>query len=245
MLRRELLQLGSGLMASMVVGGGVQTAHANIGGSADGTAGNGSGELRFDVMRNGSGIGYHTLRFAQNGDRLTVDIDIELKVKIAFVTVYRYEHRNREEWQDGALLGFRSRTNDNGTRHSVETRRDGDQLVIDGSKGRIEGPANLLPTSYWHRNFMARQSWIDTQNGRIVASTVEPVGVEAIEAAGDVLQAKHFKVRGDLDVDLWYADDRWVKLGFDASDGSRIDYRLSKAEAYRFLSFRPGEPTSS
>jgi hypothetical protein len=59
------------------------------------------------------------------------------------------------------------------------------------------------------------------------------------------MEAKHFKVRGDLDVDLWYADDRWVKLAFAASDGSRIDYRLTKAEAYEFLSYRPGEPTTS
>lgn len=216
-----------------------------IGGSAGLAHGKASGDLRFDVARNDSLIGYHVLSFAQEGDRLTVDINIELRVKIAFVTVYRYEHRNREQWQDGVLQGFKSRTNDNGTRHSVTASRSGNELVIEGSKGKVEGPASLLPTSYWHRNFMEQRQWIDTQEGRIVTSTVEPKGLEQIAVADELREARHFALRGDLDVDLWYADDRWVKLSFPASDGSLIDYRLTKAEAYEFLSFRPGEPTFS
>lgn len=216
-----------------------------IGGSAGLAHGKASGDLRFDVARNDSLIGYHVLSFAEEGNRLTVDINIELRVKIAFVTVYRYEHRNREQWQDGVLQGFKSRTNDNGTRHSVTASRSGNELVIEGSKGKVEGPASLLPTSYWHRNFMEQRQWIDTQEGRIVTSTVEPKGLEQIAVADELREARHFALRGDLDVDLWYADERWVKLSFPASDGSLIDYRLTKAEAYDFLSFRPGEPTIS
>jgi hypothetical protein len=234
MLRRQFLRQSAGLLVGMGMVG------------ARGTpAGAGSGDLRFEVFRDGSEIGYHVLSFAQDGDRLTVDIDIELRVRFAFITAYRYEHRNREEWDAGALLGFKSRTNDNGERHSVEARREGDQLVIEGSDGRLEGPASMLPTTYWHRNFMDRDRWIDTQNGRIVASSVEAAGTEAIESAGGMVDAQRFRVRGDLDVDLWYHDERWVKLAFDVSDGSRIDYRLTDAEAYRFLSFRPGEPSST
>jgi len=189
MLRRQFLRQSTGLVIGMGIVG--------AGGRASGA---GSGDLRFDVLRNGSEIGYHVLSFNQDGDRLTVDIDIELRVRVAFITAYRYEHRNREQWEAGELLGFRSRTNDNGTRHSVEVERDGDQLIIRGSEGRIESPGSALPTTYWHRNFMERD---------------------------------------------WYHDDRWVKLGFTASDGSRIDYRLTNAEAYEFLSFSPGEPSQS
>lgn len=232
MLRRQFLRQSAGLVIGMgMVGAGGKAAVA------------GSGDLRFEVFRNGSEIGYHVLSFTQDGERLTVDIDIELRVRVAFITAYRYEHRNREQWAAGEFLGFRSRTNDNGTRHSVEAERNGDQLIIRGSEGRIEAPASVLPTTYWHRNFMAGDRWIDTQNGRVVESAVERRGSEAIDAAGEKVEAERFAVRGDLDVDLWYHDDRWVKLGFGASDGSRIDYRLTKAEAYSFLSFRPGEPS--
>lgn len=234
MRRRRFMQSGSGLVAGMAISG-----------TAGPAPGNTIGDLRFDVARNDSRIGYHVLSFAQDGNRLTVDIDIELRVKIAFVTVYRYEHRNREQWQDGVLQGFKSRTNDNGTRHSVTASRSGAELVIEGSKGQVRGPGSLLPTSYWHRNFMRQQQWLDTQEGRIVTSTVQPKGLEQIAVANEMREARHFALRGDLDVDLWYADERWAKLAFPASDGSLIDYRLTKAEAYEFLSFRPGEPTLS
>jgi len=234
MLRRQFLRQSIGLVAGMaMVGTGGKAAVA------------GSGDLRFDVFRNGSEIGYHVLSFNQDGERLTVDIDIELRVRVAFITAYRYEHRNREQWEANELLGFKSRTNDNGTRHRVEAQREGDELIVRGSNGRLEVPASMLPTTYWHRNFMERNRWIDTQNGRIVESSVEARGEETIESAGGRVEAERFAVRGDLDVDLWYRDDRWVKLGFDASDGSRIDYRLTNAEAYDFLSFRPGEPSST
>ena len=234
MLRRQFLRQSAGLLAGM-----------GMIGARGGAAAASTGDLRFAVFRDGSEIGYHVLSFAQDGERLTVDIDIELRVRFAFITAYRYEHHNREEWEAGALLGFRSRTNDNGTHHEVETRREGDQLLIQGTHGRLEGPASMLPTTYWHRNFMDRDRWIDTQNGRIVESAVEPGGTETIESAGRMVEAQRFRVRGDLDVDLWYHDERWVKLAFDVSDGSRIDYRLTNAEAYRFLSFRPGEPSDA
>jgi len=234
MLRRQFLRQSTGLVAGMaMVGTGSKGAVA------------GSGDLRFDVFRNGSEIGYHVLSFKQDGERLTVDIDIELRVRVAFITAYRYEHRNREQWEANELLSFKSRTNDNGTRHSVEARREGDELIVRGSKGKLEVPGSMLPTTYWHRNFMERNRWIDTQNGRIVESEVEARGKETIESAGERVEAERFAVRGDLDVDLWYRDDRWVKLGFDASDGSRIDYRLTNAEAYDFLSFRPGASSST
>ncbi len=234
MLRRHFLRQSAGLLVGMgMVGTRATRANTN------------SGELRFEVFRNGSEIGYHVLSFNQDGERLTVDIDIELRVRFAFITAYRYEHRNREQWEASELLGFKSRTNDNGTRHSVEARRDDGQLIVQGSEGKLELPVSMLPTTYWHRNFMARNRWIDTQNGRIVESQVNARGSERIEAAGEMVEAERFEVRGDLDVDLWYHDDRWVKLGFAASDGSRIDYRLTNAEAYRFLSFRPGESSST
>jgi hypothetical protein len=232
--RRQVLARGLAAMAGFAtVGTGRAGAEAT------------SGDLRFDVLRDGSEIGYHVLSFRQQAERLTVDIDIELRVRFAFITAYRYEHRNREEWEAGRLLGFASRTNDNGTRSTVETRRDGDRLVIQGSEGRLSGPSDLLPTSYWHRDFMDRERWIDTQNGRIVQSAVTPDGSERIEAAGRTVEARRYRLRGDLEVDLWYEGERWVKLGFAAPDGSRIDYRLTDAAAYDFLSFRPGGPASA
>ena len=127
-------------------------------------AGAASWEQAFTVSRNGTPIGRHRLRFQQDGPRLAVDIAIELEVKLAFITVYRYRYRhtNRELWDDGRLIGFTSRTDENGTPHRVEARRAGDGLVVDGDQGRIDAPGDAIPSTYWHRRFLERQPWIDT-----------------------------------------------------------------------------------
>jgi hypothetical protein len=36
--------------------------------------------------------------------------------------------------------------------------------------------------------------------------------------------AKRYELTGDIDCNIWYRDGRWVKLRFQASDGSTIDY---------------------
>jgi hypothetical protein len=236
MLRRTFLRQGGTLGLAMLA--------TPVTGSAQAQS-EGSGDLRFEVSRNGSEIGHHVLTFTQAGERLTVDIDIELRVRFAFITAYSYTHRNREEWEDGRLLGFSSRTDDNGTKHSVEARREGDELIVNGSEGRITAPTGILPGTYWHRRFLDEPTWINTQTGEIIEGTIAPRGAERIAGTDGEIEARRYRVTGDIDVDLWYADERWVKLAFDGPDGSRIDYRMVEAGAYRWLSYVPGVGTSN
>ncbi len=226
MRRRDMLQRGLGLMAGAALGGRAWAQSP--------------GELRFAVFRNDSEIGHHALRFTPDGEHLTVDIEIELEVRFAFITAYRYTHRNRETWANGRLAGFSSRTDDNGTPYRVEAARDGDHLVIEGKEGRITAPGSLLPATYWQPGFVTRKPWINTQTGEIIRSSVTPLGQDTVEAEGRSVTAERFRLAGDIDLDLWYADERWVKLAFAWPDGSRIDYRQTEDDAYRDLTYRPG-----
>lgn len=184
----------------------------------------------FTIRRNGSPIGWHRLRFQQDGPRLAVDIDIEIEVKLAFITVYRYRHTNRELWDDSRLMSFTSRTDENGTPHRVEARRAGDGLVVDGDQGRIEAPGDAVPSTYWHRRLLDRRRWIDTQGGRLLRCAISPRGVEQVDAAGRTVAADRFAVTGDLTLDLWYDRSQWVGLAFPGPDGSPIDYRLERGD---------------
>jgi hypothetical protein len=58
---------------------------------------------------------------------------------------------------------------------------------------------------------------------------VERLGVERIEAAGRTVIARHYRLQGDLNCELWYGDQQWSKLRFAARDGSTIEYRLDSA----------------
>ena len=182
------------------------------------------GRLLFDVYREGDRIGTHTLRLRQEGERIEADIDIDLAVKFAFVTAYRYRHRNREVYEGEQLVAMASRTNNNGEQVAVDVRRDGDALVVDGKGGRKRVAGDLIPTTYWQPRSVRQTRWIDSQNGRVVESEVTALGSERIRYEGREVPADHFRLRGDLDCDLWYGPEGWAKLAF-VVQGSRISYR--------------------
>jgi hypothetical protein len=86
-----------------------------------------------------------------------------------------------------------------------------------------------MPSSYWHERTIQRGQWLDTQSGRLARSTVERLGAEPIEAAGRSVTATRYRLRGDIECELWYHESQWRKLRFDASDGSIIEYGLESA----------------
>ena len=125
---------------------------------------------------------------------------------------------------------FASRTDDNGTAHRVQARRSGDRILVEGDQGIVEAPGDALPTTYWHRRFLDRPQWIDTQGGRLLSCSVSPRGVERIAAVDREVAADRFAVAGDLQLDLWYVGEQWVKLAFPGPDGTPIDYRLQRSD---------------
>jgi hypothetical protein len=180
----------------------------------------------FRASRNGSPIGWHRILLRRDGDRIETEIEIDLAVKFAFVTVYSYRHRNREQWSGDTLVGFASETDDNGDPYRVEARAEGQRIAVSGSAGNVEAPIGTAPTTWWSRRFVEPGRWIDTQKGGLLSSKVESAGRSRIVAAGRMTEADRFVASGDLDLELWYVGDRWAKLAFAASDGSRIEYEL-------------------
>jgi hypothetical protein len=212
--RRDLLKGGMGFASMAFL---LQPTSAAVPASA---------QLDVRARRNGADIGWHRLRFSEQEDRLLVEIEIELAVRFMFIPVYRYQHTNREVWHGDRLLTLESRTDDNGTQHSVSARSEGDRLLVDSTAGRFELPPDTLPTSYWHEATVQRGEWLDTQSGRLVRSSVTRQGLDPIRAHGRDVRAERYTLSGDLECDLWYFDASWAKLRFVASDGSTIDYLL-------------------
>ena len=184
-----------------------------------------SGRMAFEVLRNGSPIGTHTLRFRRDGEVTEVDIAIDLAVRVLGITVYRYTHRNTERWQGESLLSLTSATDRNGTPLQVRARRNGAAIEVESSEaGRYAAPPDLVTTSYWHPGFV-RSRKLDTQGGRMLQVTITDRGEETIRALGTDIVARRWSIAGDLALDIWY--DRagaWSKLRFAAEDGSVIEY---------------------
>jgi hypothetical protein len=186
------------------------------------------GIIDFAVDRNGTPIGHHRLTFTRQGADVVVDIDIKLDVSLAFIKVYDYHHRNREVWRDGKLVGLETQTDDDGSPFKVRAARQGDSIAIEGAKYKGPAPGDLLPTSYWNPKTISASELINTQDGSLAKVKVTDLGPETISAAGSKVEARRYRISGDIDVDLWYdRNGMWVKTSFKApSDGSVISYEL-------------------
>ncbi|MFN4090491.1 MAG: DUF6134 family protein [Alphaproteobacteria bacterium] len=180
--------------------------------------------IRFAVSREGQQIGSHTVRFQREGADLIVEIDIELDVRFAFVTVYRYRHTNREVWRDGRVVAIDARTDDNGEGYTVTARGTAEGLTVEGREGRVNVPADTLSTSYWNPATVRQSKLIDTQHGRIAEVTTRSLGFRAVQTPAGTVRGECWRVSGDLDLDVCYAENgAWIGLDFEAR-GSRISY---------------------
>ncbi len=197
----------------------------------------GAERIAFEVLRNGSPIGSHTISFEQQGDQLIVDIEIGLEVKFAFFTVFDYQHRNREVWQDGRLIAIDTQTDNNGDRHIVSGRATDDGFLVNGKGEQVLLPGDIIPTSYWNPATRDAQAMLNTQTGELIDVEVTPKYIQAVDMPWGESKGQLHRISGDLELDLWYDPAGCLlKLSFEApGDGSTIDYRADYHMAERPL----------
>lgn len=185
--------------------------------------------MTFTVLRDGTEIGQHRLRFRRDGADLIVEIDTDLRVWLAgVVPVFRFQHEGREVWRNGQLIAIDTRTNDDGAQDFVRGRAIGEGFAIESAEKRGLMKPDVLPTSYWNRSLVERRKvdLLNSQNGRTLSVEIQPAGDELVEAAGMLVWAQRFLIRGDLDQEIWFdGDGIWVMGRFRAFDGSLIEYR--------------------
>lgn len=180
--------------------------------------------IAFAVTRNDSPIGTHVLSFGRDGGDVRVSIAIDFAVRFLGITAFRYTHRNTEVWRGDRLLSIASTTDNNGSPFSVKARANGRGIEVEGTdSGSYVAPIEAISTSYWHGAFLRGQK-IDTQGGRLLTTTLRRIGEETIPVAGQPVAATHWRIDGDLELDIWYdAAGAWSRLRF-INNGATILY---------------------
>ena len=186
-----------------------------------------SRQLAFEVFRNDSRIGTHTLGFTLANDRLVVSIDIKIAVAVGPITVFRYTMAGEEIWQGGRFAALNTATNDNGEHHQVTIQRAGESLVVQSSGlPQRTLPGQTAPLTHWSVASLTGPL-LSPQDGQPMVVSVTPIAPQPIPLAdGRAVTAKGFDIATHTPTQDWYDSEQiWVGLRAKIRDGSVTEYR--------------------
>jgi hypothetical protein len=181
------------------------------------------GRLDYRVTRDGNEIGRQTVEFIRRGDQLTVRTDVDIVVTLIGIPVYRFTHEAEEQWENGHLVRFWSKSNDDGEPRAVALERNGDRLKGTYNGRAVDLPATIIPASLWHPDTVNQTILLDPIKGRDRQVTVVDKGAETIKVRGQPVSAQHYQMSGQIVRDIWYGPDgQVVHVRFPGKDGSQI-----------------------
>jgi hypothetical protein len=185
-----------------------------------------SENLRFSILRNGDPIGTATMVVRRDGSEMSAQTDIHIRVKAAFVTLYRFDQTQSERWADGRFIGLSSRTDDNGTVHTVAARSEANAIRVDADGQTQEVDRATIPASLWNPALVDRTLALDPQDGSVLRLHIVDRGDEQVSVSGHPIKAHRYSIESSFSEDVWYDSGRHlVKVELRASDGSTIEYR--------------------
>jgi hypothetical protein len=180
----------------------------------------------FDIVRGNDKIGTDTIDIERQSDTTTIKIKKDVSVKVMFIEAYRYEHSCNETWKNGQLVAFKSRTNDNGTKHSIDVTAAPDKLSMDADGKHSDLPKTAAPESLWGKDAIHQLDAFDPDTGKPMSIKVTDLGNEALTIHGVTHQTQHYKIAdtlsGDFAREVWFDGDVLVRTKIIGSDNSVI-----------------------
>ena len=198
-------------------------------------------KIEFDIYRNDKYIGQHVFLFDKKDQYLEVRSEIDFKIKKLGVTLYKYHAIGTEFYQNGELVKFNSKTNQNGKNKYVNMNLENNKYKIDGSSYKGFAPSDFVIGTWWNHSIIDAKAQISAVSGRIIEQKVTFLGNETIKFDKNSYNSLHFNFSSvdkklskgkKLNTDVWYDEEKmiWVKASFNKS--GRWEYRLRKIEYF-------------
>jgi len=178
----------------------------------------------YTIVRNGSVIGSHAVRFQAVGDRVVVQHRVRIRVDILVFNAYSYDLESREDWRSDRLVRMTARTNKNGTPLSVSARLVGAGLRVQATERTGVAPVGAVPASpSWNVLSRRPDRMIDAETGEILRVRVSAPRPEGVRLGARTVPCQRFDVSGGLDATLWYGPSGvLVKKRLTAPDDSTV-----------------------
>ena len=191
--------------------------------------------IEFDIYRNNKLIGTHIFSFKRLNGQLAVKSEINFKIKKLGIVLYTYHVEGTEIYEDGKLIKFNSKTNQNGKEKYVNMILENEEHIIDGSSYQGKAPVDYLLGTWWNHSIVNAEAQISAVSGRIIKQKVTFLGKETIKLGEKNYNTLHFNFSSTdkkltkgkrLNTDVWYDEEtlNWLKASFEKK--GRWEYKL-------------------
>jgi hypothetical protein len=185
----------------------------------------------FEILVKDKPAGTSTVRISNAADgttRVVTDVNVKLNY---LVYVYRYEFHGDEIWQGSNLLSADNRATDDGKEFAARLVAGSGGSSIEAN-GRVQrGPAIAMTTNYWRPPKAGRRAKINLMNadrGTVHAVTMDVVGPERLVADREVVECTHYRLRGDIEAELWFDQSNRIVRQKSVEDGYPTELRLTR-----------------
>jgi hypothetical protein len=185
------------------------------------------GEWNFRVLLDGKEVGWH--RYSVRGDGAATEVAsrAQFDVRFLLLNAYSYRHTARERWRGACLDQLESRTETNGRVEKVAAVARDDAMMVAGPGGEARLPGCVMSFAYWDPRILGATRLLNSQTGELMPVSVVERGTERVNVAGrNVAATRHRLSAPNLQIDLWYADGRWVALEAPTPGGRTLRYEL-------------------
>lgn len=173
-------------------------------------------------------IGSYTNTIEDRGAEIAVRNKYRVTVNVLFAVAYEQKGENNELWRDGRIVSFDGHMRKNGKDTAVRGYADGENFIIQGTRGKIVAPGNVFPNNPWSPRILGTNVLMGTGSGTLYRVRSSEGDQRVIEIGGQTVKTRYFKVDGDARYELWF-DDGGVPVKFtDIGDDTTITYRLER-----------------
>jgi hypothetical protein len=154
-----------------------------------------------------------------------VESEINFEIKKLGLVLYKYYVKGTEFYDNGELIQFNSKTNQNGKKKYVNMKLENGEYIIDGSSYKGKAPLDYLLGTWWNHSIVKAEAQISAVSGRIIQQKVIFLGKETLKINNITYNTLHFNFSSSdsrlhkdkkLNTDVWYDEKNlnWLKASF-------------------------------
>lgn len=182
------------------------------------------GTLVYRVREDGAEAGEASFAFSRQDGDFVVLKTVRIVRRRDGYPIVRLEQKVQEVWRAGWLHALLAETTRDGGTTRLEGARDGSGLSLardDGSRFNLAG--YLLTDTLWNRDTPYERGLLDVETGHIRLMRGYPRGRETVPGFDGEVSARHFAIRGQLGLEVWYDERcRLVRAEYDTPDRRRV-----------------------